>query len=155
MSTLQAGDKAPLFELKDQAGEVVKLADLAGQYVLIYFYPKADTPGCTIQSCSVRDASQDLAAQDIVALGISPDNPEAQAKFDTKFDLGFQLLADEEHTAAEAYGVWGEKSMYGKKYMGIIRSSFLVGKDGTIIDAWYKVKPDQTVPKALEALSAV
>ena len=107
-----------------------------------------------MQSQHVRDARQALAKLNVAAVGISPDKPEAQQKFDTKFTLGFPLLADTEHAAAEAYGVWGEKSMYGKKYFGIIRSSFLIDEKGKVLQAWYKVSPDDTVPLALEALQA-
>jgi peroxiredoxin Q/BCP len=150
--TLKAGDKAPAFALADQTGAVHKLADHKGRKVLVYFYPKADTPGCTAQSCSVRDARRDFAKQGVDVLGISPDKPAAQQKFDTKYSLGFPLLADEDHTVAEAFGVWGEKSMYGRKYMGIVRSAFLVDEQGKIAAAWYGVSPKDTVPGALAAL---
>jgi len=119
----------------------------------MYFYPKASTPGCTTQSCAVRDALPDLTAAGVDAVGISPDGPKAQAKFDEKHGLGFPLLCDEDHAVAEAYGVWGEKSMYGKKYMGIVRSAFLIGEDGVIEQAWYKVSPKNTVPNARAALA--
>lgn len=150
MNRLSKGDKAPNFTLKDQNGKSVSLSGLKGKKVLIYFYPKANTPGCTKQSCSVRDHLPDLESNGIVSLGISPDPEDKQKSFDEKYNLNFPLLADTEHTVAEAYGVWGEKSMYGKKYMGIIRSSFLIGEDGTIIKCWYKVKPLDTVPNALD-----
>ncbi len=149
---LSAGQKAPGFSLKDQSGKTVKLSDFKGRKVLLYFYPKADTPGCTTQSCAVRDARQDLKKLSVDVLGLSPDEPEAQKKFDEKFSLGFPLLADTEHAAAEAYGVWGEKQNYGKTYMGIIRSSFLVDEEGKVLRAWYKVKPEDTVPDARAAL---
>ncbi len=152
MGTLSAGDNAPDFELVDQDGDKVRLSDFAGKKLLVYFYPKADTPGCTAQSCNVRDARPDLREIGINVVGISPDKPEKQKKFDVKYDLGFPLLSDPEHSAAQAYGVWAEKSMYGKKYMGILRSSFLVDEDGRIIEAWYKVSPADTVPNALKAL---
>jgi len=152
MSELKVGDSAPDFELLAQDGKTWRLADFKGQSLLIYFYPKADTSGCTAQSCAVRDALGDLAGLGAKAIGVSPDKPEKQAKFDNKFDLGFPLLADIDHSVADAYGAWGEKSMYGKKYMGIIRSSFLVDGKGKIAGAWYKVKPGDTAPKALEAL---
>ena len=154
MATLKSGVKAPDFELNDQDGDNVRLSDFAGRKLLVYFYPKADTPGCTTQSRSVRHARPDLAETGINAVGISPDMPEKQKKFDAKYDLGFPLLSDADHTVAEAYGVWGEKSMYGKKYMGIIRSSFLIDEDGTIMNAWYKVSPADTVPNAMKALEA-
>src|SRR5688572_27369892 len=121
---LNPGDKAPSFTLLDQRGEKVKLSDFKGRKVLVFFYPKADTPGCTAQACGLRDVSGDIG--DTVVLGVSPDPPKKQAKFDEKYGLGFPLLADEEHSVAEAYGVWAEKSMYGKKYMGIVRSAFLI-----------------------------
>jgi peroxiredoxin Q/BCP len=154
MSKLKPGDAAPPFTLQDQAGTPVKLTDFAGRKLLIYFYPKADTPGCTTQSCAVRDALEDFSSLDLDVVGISPDEPGAQAKFDSKFSLGFPLLADLGHAVADAYGVWGPKSLYGKKYDGIIRSSFLIGEDGTIREAWYKVSPKNTVPFALKALGS-
>ena len=152
MVQLQKGGAAPAFELQDQAGNTVKLADFAARKLLLYFYPKADTPGCTTQSCAVRDALGDLATLGVAAVGVSPDKPAAQGTFDAKYSLGFPLLADEDHAVAEAYGVWGEKSMYGKKYMGIIRSAFLIDEHGAIVDAWYKVSPKDTVPNVLAAL---
>jgi peroxiredoxin Q/BCP len=150
---LKPGDPAPSFSLLDQAGETVKLSDFAGRKLLVYFYPKADTPGCTTQSCAVRDAREDLSSLGVDAVGISPDTPEAQSKFDRKFGLGFPLLADTDHAVADAFDVWGEKVNYGKKYMGIVRSSFLIGEDGRIEHAWYKVSPKDTVPKARAALA--
>ena len=119
---------------------------------MLFFYPKALTSGCTKQACSVRDARTELADLGVTGLGISPDPVDLQKKFDTKHSLGFPLLSDPDHAVAEAYGVWGEKSMYGKKYMGIIRSAFLIDEGGKIMQAWYKVSPEQTVPKAREAL---
>jgi len=154
MSKLSAGDKAPDFALKDQRGKTVKLADFLGKKLLVYFYPKADTPGCTVQSCSVRDSVPALGKLGAAAVGISPDQPEAQGKFDEKFGLGFPLLSDPDHAVASAYGVWGKKSMYGKEYEGIIRSSFLVDEKGKIVEAWYKVSPQDTVPKAEALLTA-
>ena len=151
-ATLAQGQKAPDFSLPDQNGRVVKLSDFRGRRVLLYFYPKADTPGCTTQSCAVRDARQDLKKLKVDVLGMSPDAPADQKKFDEKYSLGFPLLADTAHAAAEAYGVWGEKTNYGKTYLGIIRSSFLVDENGVVLRAWYKVKPEETVPKAREAL---
>ncbi len=152
MKKLQKGDKAPDFSLTNQNGSNVALSDFAGKKLLVYFYPKADTPGCTVQACSVRDSRPDLKNLGISAVGISPDQPEKQKKFDTKHDLGFPLLSDPDHAVAEAYGAWGEKNMYGKKSMGIIRSSFLVDETGNIVDAWYKVKPADTVPNAQKVL---
>jgi peroxiredoxin Q/BCP len=152
MAQLKQGDTAPDFTVRDQNAKTVKLADFTGQKLLLYFYPKADTPGCTKQACSVRDAMPDLSTLGIAAVGISPDIPEKQKKFDDKHGLGFPLLSDPDHAVADAYGVWGEKSMYGKKYEGIIRSSFLIGETGKIIKAWYKISPDDTVPEAMKAL---
>ena len=149
---LKAGDKAPPFTLLDQDGKPVKLADHKGRKVLIFFYPKADTPGCTAQACGLRDIRGDIG--DTVVLGISPDKPAKQAKFDTKFGLGFPLLADEDHAVAEAYGVWAEKSMYGKKYFGIVRSAFLVDEKGKLAGVWYKVSPKDTATRLLESLGA-
>jgi peroxiredoxin Q/BCP len=154
MAHLQPGDPAPPFSLPDQDGNTVSLSDFAGRKLLVYFYPKADTPGCTTQSCSVRDARGDFAGLGVATVGVSPDKPKAQKAFDTKYELGLPLLADTDHAMAEAYGVWGEKSMYGRTYMGIIRSSFLIGEDGTIVEAWYKVAPADTVAKALGAVKA-
>ena len=152
MVKLKKGDKAPAFNLTDQDGQKVTLSDFKGKKLLLYFYPKANTGGCTKQAISIRDAKGELDRLGVAAVGISPDLPAAQKKFDTKQDLGFPLLSDPDHKVADFYGTWGEKSMYGKKYKGIIRSSFLIGQDGKIIDAWYKVSPKDTVPKALKAL---
>jgi peroxiredoxin Q/BCP len=152
MPQLKPGDRAPEFDLKDQQGNDVKLADFKGKKVLLFFYPKALTSGCTKQACSVRDARTEFADLGVAALGISPDPLDLQKKFDTKHSLGYPLLSDPDHAVAEAYGVWGEKSMYGKKYFGIVRSSFLIDENGMLIQAWYKVSPEQTVPKAREAL---
>lgn len=149
---LEPGDKAPAFTLLDQAGENVKLGDFKGRKVMIFFYPRANTPGCTTQACGMRDIAGDIG--DTQILGISPDKPTAQAKFDEKFGLGFPLLADEDHAVAEAYGVWGEKKNYGKTYMGIIRSAFLVDEKGRIEQAWYKVSPKDTPANLLKALAA-
>ena len=151
---LSEGAMAPEFSLRDQDSKTVKLSDFRGRKVLLYFYPKADTPGCTTQSCAVRDAREDFRKLTVATLGISPDSPEDQKKFDVKFSLGFPLLADTDHKTAEAYGVWGEKTTYGKKSVGIIRSSFLVDEKGAVLRAWYGVKPEETVPKAKEALEA-
>ena len=152
MPQLKVGDKAPAFSLQDQSGKTVSLAQFKGKKLLVYFYPKANTPGCTVQSCNVRDAKPAFAKKGVAVIGVSPDKPGAQQKFDEKFALGFPLLADTEHAMADAYGVWGEKSMYGKKYFGIIRSSFLIDEKGRIAGAWYKVSPADTVPEAMNLL---
>jgi peroxiredoxin Q/BCP len=146
-----AGDRAPAFHLVDQHGEKVRLSSYKGRKVLIFFYPKADTPGCTSQACGLRDVADDIG--DTVIVGISPDQPEKLAKFDEKHGLGFTLLSDPEHVTAEAYGVWGEKSMYGRKYLGIIRSAFLVDEKGKILRAWPKVSPKDTPKNLLKALA--
>jgi peroxiredoxin Q/BCP len=155
MAQLSAGDKAPAFTLLDQRGEKVKLSDFKGKRVVVYFYPKADTPGCTTQSCELRDHRKDLTKLGASVIGISPDAPARQAKFDTKYKLGFPLLADEDHAVAEKWGVWGEKSMYGRKYQGIIRSAFVIDEKGKIADAFYKVSPKATFTRAQEALQAL
>ena len=152
MTTLSVGDSAPAFTLTDQHGEKVALSKLKGRKVLLFFYPKADTPGCTAQACGMRDVADQVG--DAVILGVSPDQPAKQAKFDTKYSLGFPLLSDPEHTVAEAYGVWGEKKLYGKAYMGIVRSAFLIDEKGKIAQALYKVSPKDTPVKLLKALSA-
>jgi thioredoxin-dependent peroxiredoxin len=147
---LSAGDKAPAFTLLDQDGSKVKLSDFKGRKVLVYFYPKADTPGCTTQSCGLRDVLGDIG--DTAVVGISPDPPAKQKRFDDKYGLGFPLLADEDHAVAEKFGAWGEKSMYGKKYMGIIRSAFLIDEKGKVAEAWPKISPKDTPKNLLKAL---
>lgn len=149
---LQTGAPAPAFTLLDQHGESRSLADHAGTRVLVYFYPRADTPGCTTQACGLRDILPELG--DTVVLGLSPDKPAALAKFDTKYSLGFTLLSDLDHAVAEAYGVWQEKKLYGKVSMGIVRSAFLVGTDGVLEQVWYKISPKDTPTKLLEAIGA-
>ena len=147
---LKAGDKAPDFALLDQQGNKVRLKDFRGRKALVYFYPKADTPGCTTQACELRDATPKLG--DTAVLGISPDAPNKQAKFDEKYGLGFPLLSDEDHAVSQAYDVWGEKKNYGRTYMGIVRSAFLVDEKGKVEDAWYKVSPKATAENLLNAL---
>jgi peroxiredoxin Q/BCP len=149
---LKVGDKAPDFTLLDQDGEPFHLADSTPAEVLVYFYPKADTPGCTTQACGLRDIAGEIG--DTVVAGISPDKPEKQKKFDQKYGLGFPLLSDPDHAVADAYGVWGERKMYGKTYMGIIRSAFLIGTEGEILQAWYKISPKDTPTNLLKALRA-
>jgi len=139
--------------LLDQNGQKFSLSgSLKGRKVwhLVYFYPKADTPGCTAQACGLRDVAGDVG--DTAIVGISPDPPDRQQKFDRKYGLGFPLLADDDHAVADAYGVWGEKSMYGKKYMGIIRSAFLVDEKGRVEQAWYRVSPKDTAANLVAAV---
>ena len=152
MATLKKGDQAPSFSLVDQEGKEVKLSDFKGKKVLLYFYPKANTSGCTKQACSVRDARHDLKEFRVAAVGISPDGTDAQKNFDNKHSLEFPLLSDPDHKVAELYGAWGEKKMYGKSFMGIVRSSFLIDETGKIMGAWYKIKPENTVPEAKKVL---
>jgi len=147
---LAVGAKAPAIALLDQDGRTVKLSSFKGRRVLVYFYPKADTPGCTQQSCGLRDVAKKIG--DTVILGVSPDSPNKQKKFADKYDLPFGLLADDDHAVAEAWGVWKEKSMYGRKYMGIERSAFLISPTGRIEHAWYKVSPKDTPTNLLKAL---
>jgi thioredoxin-dependent peroxiredoxin len=151
--TLNPGDPAPDFTLPDQSGEPVTLSSFKGRNVVLYFYPKADTPGCTTQACGVRDHRSDYESVDAVVLGVSPDAPKKIAKFDDKYSLGFPLLGDEDHSVAEAYGVWVEKSMYGRTYMGNERTTFVIGPDGLIKEIFRKVKPalhDELVLGALQ-----
>jgi peroxiredoxin Q/BCP len=138
---LEPGDSAPDFTLSDQDGSPVTLSALKGKTVVLYFYPKADTPGCTVQACGVRDHRPDYEAADAVVLGVSPDAVKAVSKFDQKFGLGFPLLADEDHKVAEQYGVWVEKHRYGRTYMGNERTTFVIGPDGTITNILHNVKP--------------
>jgi peroxiredoxin Q/BCP len=151
---LAVGDLAPDFELPDQDGNHVSLSGLRGKSVVLYFYPKADTPGCTVQACGVRDHQSDYERADAVVLGVSPDPVRRLARFDGKYSLGFPLLADEDHSVAEAYGVWVQKSMYGRKYMGMERSTFVIGPDGVIKEILRKVKPAQHDDLVLSALES-
>jgi thioredoxin-dependent peroxiredoxin len=154
---LVEGDAAPDFTLRDQDGNDVTLSDLRGETVVLYFYPRADTPGCTTQACGIRDRGDEYAAAGARVIGISPDEPEALKKFAGKYGLGFTLLGDPDHAVADAYGAWGEKSMYGKKYMGMLRSTFIVDPDGRIARVFPKVQPkkhDAIVLKALGELAA-
>ncbi len=154
MQKLTTGAIAPDFTLPAQDGRTVSLQEWRGRKVLLFFYPKALTPGCTKQACSVNDAREELAVLGVVPLGISPDPPELQQKFAVKHSLAFPLLSDPDHKVAEAYGVWGEKSMYGRKYEGINRSAFLIDENGRILQAWYKISPEDTVPEVKKALTA-
>lgn len=147
---LQPGDPAPDIALPDQSGSPRSLEEFRGRKVLVFFYPRASTPGCTQQACGLRDVAGQVG--DTAIVGISPDKPAAQAKFDAKHELGFPLLADTEHAVAEAYGVWGEKTMRGKTYLGIIRSAFLIDEQGRIEQAWYTISPKDTPVRLLEAL---
>jgi thioredoxin-dependent peroxiredoxin len=151
--TPEPGDIAPDFTLPDQDGQPVALAALRGKPVVLYFYPKADTPGCTTQACGVRDHRPDYESADAVVLGVSPDPVKDVAKFDKKYGLGFPLLADEDHSVAEAYGVWVEKNRYGRTYMGNERTTFIIGPDGTIRDVFRNVKPAEHDDLVLEALA--
>jgi peroxiredoxin Q/BCP len=147
---LASGSTAPAFALEDQDGRTVRLSSFKGRRVLLYFYPKADTPGCTQQSCLLRDIVDRIG--DTAIVGVSPDPSTKQKKFADKFDLPFPLLADVEHVVAEKYHVWKQKSMYGRTYMGIERSAFLIGANGKIEHAWYKVSPKDTPANLLKAL---
>ena len=149
---LEPGDRAPAFHLADQAGKKHRLSEWKGQRVLVFFYPKANTGGCTTQACGLRDIADEIG--DTQILGISPDEPAVQQKWDDKHGFGFPLLSDPDHVVADKYGVWGPKKLYGREYEGITRSAFLVGADGTLEQAWYKISPKATPEKLLAALDA-
>ena len=153
MVALPVGSSAPDFSAVDQDEATWSLRDQRGKYVLVYFYPKADTPGCTTQACSVRDARPDLPAN-LVVVGVSPDQPSKQAKFAVKYELGFPLLSDPQHEVADLYGAWGERSMYGRKFMGMISSAVLIDPAGNVVAHWPKISPKDTVPKAVAAVAA-
>ncbi|XSG74594.1 thioredoxin-dependent thiol peroxidase [Herpetosiphon llansteffanensis] len=153
MTTLNVGDLAPEFELPADNGETIRLSDFRGKRVVLYFYPKDDTPGCTTQACGFRDAYPQIEEQNAVVIGVSPDSVASHQKFKTKFDLPFLLVADENHSLAEAYGVWGEKSMYGKKYMGVTRSHFIIDENGYLLDVQGKISPADSVSGALKLLN--
>src|SRR5262245_31578408 len=155
MSTLQAGDQAPEVALPDEHGTVHRLADRRGSWTVVYFYPADDTPGCTTEACQFRDLNDEIGGLDAVVWGISPDDAGSHAAFRAKFGLPFTLLVDEGHAVADAYGAWGEKQNYGKTYMGLIRSTFLVGPDGRLARVWPKVKADGHAQAVLEALRSV
>ena len=150
---IEAGTPAPEFELKADDGSTVPLADLRGRRVVLYFYPRDDTPGCTAQACGIRDQWQDFRGVDAVVLGVSPDDEASHRKFKEKYGLPFTLLADEDHAVAERYGVWGERTNYGRTYMGIKRSTFVIDEDGTVRSAMYGVKPDTHAERVLQALA--
>ena len=148
----KVGSKAPAFSLASDTGEKVSLSSLKGKPVVLYFYPKDDTPGCTVEACEFRDTWADVKKTGAVILGVSPDGLKSHEKFRAKFKLPFPLLADEDHSVAEAYGAWGEKSMYGRTYQGILRTTFVIGPDGKIARVFEKVKPQGHAAEVLEAL---
>ena len=139
---LEEGDQAPGFTLPSDDGSSVSLEDFRGKKVVLYFYPKDDTPGCTTEACEFRDLGPRFEEHDAVVLGVSPDPVASHEKFKDKYDLDFPLLADEDHQVAESYGVWKEKSMYGRTYWGVERSTFLIDEDGTVTRAWRRVRPE-------------
>ena len=149
---LEVGDAAPEFELEDQDGNTVSTAKLQGKTAVLFFYPKADTPGCTVEACSFRDRKVDFDPNKIVILGISPNTVKQQKKFAEKFELTYPLLADDDHATAEAYGVWVEKSMYGKKYMGIDRTTFVISPEGKISHVFHKVQVKEHAEEVLAVL---
>lgn len=147
---LEVGKKAPAFTLKNQADESVKLSDYAGSKVMVFFYPKAMTPGCTNQACGLRDVADQIG--DTRIIGISPDQPDKLDRFDSKYELGFTLLSDPDHKIAEKYGVWAPKKLYGRSFLGIVRSAFLIDEKGKLEQVWYKISPKDTPKKLLAAL---
>jgi peroxiredoxin Q/BCP len=149
---VEEGRPAPDFEATTDAGERVKLSDFRGKAVVLYFYPRDDTPGCTLEACAFRDTISEFERRGAVVLGVSPDDEASHARFKEKYELPFTLLADPEHSVAEKYGVWGEKNYAGKKYMGISRTTFVIGPDGKVVKAMHNVKPDGHADKVLEAL---
>jgi peroxiredoxin Q/BCP len=151
---LSRGDSAPEFELQNQDGRAVKLSDYRGKRVVLFAFPKADTPGCTKQACGFRNELPKIEAADAVVLGISPDSPEALRKWKEKESLNYDLLADPEHRVLEALGAWGEKSMYGRKFLGVIRSHWIFSEDGTVLDAQIKVSPTVSVERATAFLAS-
>src|SRR5271165_3199674 len=155
MAMLEVGKKAPAFTLPDQDGKAVKLSSFKGHPVVLYFYPKDDTPGCTQEACDFRDAHAALKKAGAVVLGVSPDESRSHSKFAGKYQLPFTLLADPDHGVAEAYGAWAEKSLYGRKYMGIVRSTFLIDAEGKVARVWPKVKVRGHVDEVREALLAL
>jgi len=152
--TLKEGDTAPDFKAASSDGKQISLKDLKGKQIILYFYPKDDTPGCTVEACGFRDGIKKIQKQDAIVLGVSPDSVASHNKFIDKFKLPFILLADEEKKICQAYGVWVEKSMYGKKYMGVARTTFIIGKDSRIEKIYEKVKPEGHTQEVLEHLAA-
>ena len=148
------GDMAPDFELRNQRGETVKLSDYHGRKVLLFAYPKAGTSGCTVQACGFRDNFAQIKTADAVVLGISPDEPDALAKWIEDENLQYDLLSDPEHRVLLAWQAWGERSMYGKKYMGVIRSHWIIGEDGVVLDEQLKISPKKSIEKALKSLAS-
>jgi thioredoxin-dependent peroxiredoxin len=152
MPVVDEGRKAPAFALQDQDGRTHRLKDYAGRPVVLYFYPKDDTPGCTVEACAFRDAEPDFSKVKAVVLGVSVLDTKSKAKFAKKHGLNFPLLADEDHAVADAYGAWQEKSMYGRKYMGVARITYLIGPDGKVLKRWDKVSPSKHADEVLAAL---
>lgn len=149
---LKIGDRAPDFKLTDEQGQIVKLSQFKGKRVILYFYPKDDTPGCTTQACGFRDHYADIQEKNGIVLGISPQDAKSHMKFKTKYNLPFLLLSDPDHAVAETYGAWGERSLYGKKFMGIIRSHYVIDEHGKIADIQIKVSPQDSITRAIETL---
>lgn len=155
MPLIEPGKKAPAFSLKDQDGQTHKLSDYEGRPVVLFFYPKDDTPGCTVEACAFRDNLPKFNPGKAAIFGVSILDEKSKAKFATKFDLNFPLLADADHDVAETYGAWQERSMYGKKYMGVARTTYLIGPDGKVAKRWDKVKPEGHAEEVLEAVKAL
>jgi peroxiredoxin Q/BCP len=153
VAQINVGDQAPDFETVDDQNNRVKLSDLRGRRVVLYFYPKDDTPGCTRQACGFRDNYDSVEGKNSVVLGVSPDDVESHQAFKSKFSLPFPLLVDTDHKIAEAYSVWGERERDGNKFMGIFRSSFVIDEQGKVVDAHYNVSPEDSVSSALAALA--
>ncbi len=154
MTELKAGDQAPDFETINDAGEPVKLSDFRGKRVILYFYPKDNTTGCTTQACALRDSYPEITDKNAIVLGVSPDTAKSHTNFKAKYDLPFPLLVDSDHKISEAYDVWREKSMYGRKYMGVLRSHFVIDENGKVVEARYNVKAPETASLSLKALGA-
>ena len=155
MPVIDEGKKAPAFSLEDQDGKTHRLKDYAGRHVVLYFYPKDDTPGCTVEACAFRDATRDFSKVKAVVLGVSVLDTRSKAKFAQKHGLDFPLLADVDHAVAEAYGAWQEKSMYGRKYMGVARITYLIGPDGKVLKRWDKVSPSTHADDVLAQIRAL